>query len=248
MKTYLKRGWLVLLWLGCAVVACGAGSGLRWDEMEKSRQAKRGEREAVFVFTATNKTDHPVEIVHTATSCHCTLAEAPRKPWIIAPGATEALRVVVDLTSRRGMLNKTIYVETNEGEDSLLVHVDVPPPPEIQREMNQDVARADRQAVLRGDCASCHVAPAVGKKGGELFLAACMVCHGAPNRASMVPDLMVPTVQRDAAYWEKVVREGKADSLMPAFSKEHGGFLDDEQVRSLVEFLVANLPKEPVKL
>ena len=156
------------------------------------------------------------------------------------------MRVVVDLTSRRGMLNKTIYVETSEGEQTLLVHVDVPPPPEIQREINQDLARTDRQAVLRGDCASCHVAPAVGKKGAELFVAACGICHTAPNRASMVPDLMQPTVKRDAAYWETMIREGRDKTLMPAFEQARGGSLDDGQIKSLVAYLLENLPTEPV--
>lgn len=246
MRGVVSKWWLIVWWCGTAGALLAAPKGLEWDALEKSYTAKVGEGEAVFSFNLKNVSDHPIEIVRTATSCHCTVAEAPRKPWIVAPGASEQLRVVVDLTSRRGFLNKTIYVETSEGEESLLVHVEVPPPPEIQREMNRDVAMADRQAVLRGDCASCHVAPAAGKKGAELFVTACGICHTAPNRASMVPDLMLPTVKRDAAYWETMIRDGREKTLMPAFATARGGFLDDEQVKSLVAFLLANLPVEPV--
>lgn len=222
-------------------------AGLEWDALEKSYSAKVGEEEAVLSFNATNRTDHPVEIRSTATSCHCTVAVPPRTPWIIAPGATESLAVTVDIRSRRGGLTKTIYVDTTEGEELLLVHVQVPPPPAIQREMNLMTAQADRQAVLRGDCASCHVTPTVGKHGAELFQTACAICHGSEHRATMVPDLAVAKVRRDSAYWEKWVREGAKDTLMPAFDRAHGGPLDDGQIKSLVEYLVAHLPSEPTE-
>jgi len=142
-------------------------------------------------------------------------------------------------------LTKTIYVQTSVGEQSLLVHVQVPTPPALQREMNTMLAQADRQAVLRGDCASCHVAPTVGKTGAELFAAACLICHGAEHRATMVPDLKVPTVHRDAAFWSEWIRHGKEGTLMPAFAKNEGGSLDDEQIDSLVAYALANLPTEP---
>ncbi len=248
MKLFFVRGCMLgWILLAGAVAVRGAASALTWDALEKSHTAAREDREAVFVFTVTNKSDHPVEIQRTETSCHCTVAAPPRTPWIIAAGASDQLRVVVDLTNRRGFLNKTIYVETSDGEAELLVHVEVPPPPDIQREMNRDVALADRQAVLRGDCASCHVKPAIGARGAELFAAACMICHTPIKRASMVPDLMAPKEKRDAAYWEKIIREGRPKTLMPAFAKENGGFMDEAQVKSLVDFVMAHVPQEPVK-
>lgn len=246
----MKRKFVWAFALILPLLARGIDTGphtLTWDAFEKSYVAKPGEEEAKFTFTATNKSDHPIRIVRTATSCHCTAAVQPRDPWIIEPGTSDELSVLVDLRSRRGGLTKTIYVETSDGEEMLLVHVQVPPPPAIQREMNMMLAQADRQAVLRGDCATCHVAPTVGKHGAELFTAACLICHGAVHRASMVPDLMQPKTARDAAYWEKWVREGGEGTLMPAFAKEHGGPLDDEQIKSLVDYLTTNLPKEPVK-
>jgi mono/diheme cytochrome c family protein len=243
-----KWGWLLLFVLPFAVRGIDTGPhALVWDAFEKSYAAKPGEEEAAFTFIATNKSDHPVRIVRTATSCHCTAAVQPRDPWIIEPGASDELRVLVDLRSRRGGLTKTIYVETSDGEDMLLVHVQVPPPPAVQREMNMMMAQADRQAVLRGDCATCHVAPTVGKKGAELFATACLICHAAAHRATMVPDLMKPATARDAAFWQKWIREGGEGTMMPAFAKAHGGPLDDGQIESLVEYLVTNLPTEPVK-
>lgn len=219
---------------------------LVWDALEKSYEATAGQEEAEFFFLAKNVSDQPIEIIDVATSCHCTAAMIPRKPWILAPGAEEKLRVVVDLRSRRGTLTKTIYVDTSAGPEQLQVFVKVPPPPAIQREMNQMLAQADRQAVLRGDCATCHVAPTVGKHGAELFATACLICHGASHRASMVPDLMQPKTARDAEFWEKWIRSGAEGTLMPAFAKSAGGPLEDEQIKSLVAYLLANLPTQPV--
>lgn len=243
---------LVLLWVASvlsgafAATATDKSPALVWDALEKHYEANAGEAEAEFFFVAKNVSDHPVEITDVATSCHCTAAMIPRKPWILAPGAEEKLRVVVDLRSRRGTLTKTIYVETSAGPEQLQVFVKVPPPPAIQREMNQMVAQADRQAVLRGDCATCHVAPTAGKQGAELFATACLICHGAAHRASMVPDLMQPKTARDAEFWEKWIRNGGEGTLMPGFSKAAGGPLEDEQIKSLVTYLLANLPTQPV--
>lgn len=229
---------------------CGAGwaepsTHLEWDAIERGYSATPADKEAVFVFHATNRTAAPVEIKSVGTSCHCTVATPPRKPWIIAPGATDDLTVRVDLLSRRGGLTKTIYVETSLGEDQLMVHVRIPPPAAARREMNFLAAQADRQAVLKGDCASCHVTPTIGKVGAELFTTACVICHAAENRATMVPDLRVAKVHRDAAYWDKWIRLGGEGTLMPAFSRAHDGSLDDEQIQSLVEYLVAHLPTDP---
>jgi mono/diheme cytochrome c family protein len=91
------------------------------------------------------------------------------------------------------------------------------------------------------------VEPTVGKMGAELFQTACLICHGAEHRASMVPDLAVAKTSRDAAYWEKWIREGANETLMPAFDRSRGGSLDEEQIKSLVEYLSATMASQPAK-
>lgn len=254
--TDMNRCFAGLVWrvAGLLLAACGVGgaslgaageSGLKWEVLEKSYSAKAGEEQTEFSFGFTNASSEPVEIQSATTSCRCTAAIMPRQPWVIEPGASDTLRVVVDLRSRRGGLTKTVYVGTNRGEELLLVHVQVPPPPAVQREMNLMTAQADRQAILRGDCATCHVAPTVGKMGGELFQTACQICHGAEHRATMVPDLTQPKGPRDAAYWEHWIRHGAEGTLMPGFAKANGGPFDDEQIASLVAYLTEHLPKGP---
>jgi hypothetical protein len=54
-------------------------------------------------------------------------------------------------------------------------------------------------------------------------------------------------VVRDAAYWEKWIREGGEGTLMPAFAKAQGGPLDDAQVSSLVRYLTEHLSPKAEK-
>lgn len=226
-------------WLGIAAAWAveATVAGIEWDALEQRIEAEAGQVNAEFLFRLKNTGAEPLEILSLSTSCSCTAAIMREQPWMIAPGASEELRVVMDVRSRRGGLTKTVYVMTNRGEQLLLVHAKVPPPAAVQREMNMIMAQADRQAVLRGDCARCHVAPAEGKHGKELFEAACQICHGAEHRASFVPDLAVAKEARDAAYWENWIRRGAEGTMMPAFAKEHGGSLDEGQIDSLVEYL-----------
>ena len=127
----------------------------------------------------------------------------------------------------------------------MTVNVIIPVPTDEVREGNRLLATADRQAVFRNDCASCHAAPTKGLKGGELFVAACVICHGSDRRASTVPDLHVAKEKRDTAFWLKWIREGKEGTLMPAFSSKRGGPLSDEQMATLAEYLAKNLPTGP---
>jgi mono/diheme cytochrome c family protein len=218
---------------------------LVWDALVKTLDAKAGETVAECEFRVTNKSDAPVEIVQLRPSCGCTLADMPATPWILEPGASGSFRATVDFRGKHGKFSKTIHVHAAPGTQMLTVVVNIPEPDDATRLRNQQLALADRQGVFRGDCASCHAAPAAGKTGGELFLAACAICHMAPHRASMVPDLSIAREPRDAAYWQKWIAEGREQTLMPGFAQKHGGPLTDEQIRTLVEFALASLPTQP---
>jgi len=218
-----------------------------WDTMEITHDAQPDEREVTVTFNFRNASDQPVEIHNIVTSCHCTVVRPHPNPWVIPPGASEKLEAVVDVRSRRGGLSKRIYVGSSAGEQKLVVHVNVPVPPAAKREMNLQLAQLDRQVVLTGDCASCHVTPALGKTGQDLFAAACLICHtDDTHRATFVPDLHVARVRRDAEYWRKWISDGAPGTLMPGFAKEHGGFLERDEIDALVAHLLATLPTEPV--
>jgi mono/diheme cytochrome c family protein len=220
---------------------------LVWDAVEKTIEARPGDGAAEFMFDVTNKGARAVTIQSTQTSCGCTVAELPSLPWTLAPGASSVMKVTVDFSGKDGWLAKSVTVASSEGSQTLYVTVKIPPPDEAQRARNRQLAMANRQAVFRNDCASCHAAPLGTKLGRDLFKVACEVCHASPRRASMVPDLAVAREPRDAAYWAKWIAEGREGTLMPAFAAEHGGPLTREQIASLVDFALEQLPTEPRK-
>jgi mono/diheme cytochrome c family protein len=110
------------------------------------------------------------------------------------------------------------------------------------RTRNMQIAHADPQAVFRGDCANCHSKPTLGKKGEELFTAACAICHESDQRAVLVTDLHALKQTPTKAYWEAWIRNGKVGSMMPAFALEKHGPLSNEQIDSLVDYLMTEFP------
>ena len=111
---------------------------------------------------------------------------------------------------------------------------------------NMELAKADRQAVFKGDCRSCHVDKGVAKLGKELYDADCGICHDSHIRAAMVPDLRAPKTTRDQAYWVNWITYGRPGSMMPAFGEKDGGPLSKEQIDSLVAYLSKEFPQAPV--
>jgi len=116
------------------------------------------------------------------------------------------------------------------------------------RTRNVEMAKADRQAVFKGECATCHAIPSHGKQGEELFQSACAICHESSHRAAMVPDLAVvkPNTKRNQAYWLAWITSGRAGTLMPAFSNEPqlGGPLTSDQIDHLAAYLTIKYPSE----
>lgn len=225
--------------------ALAMASGLRWREPQRHHDAPVGEHAWTTRFTFANPTAETVTIRSIQPSCGCTSPSVPHLPWNIAPGAAEHLDVTVDFTGKEGELTKTIAVITDRGTDTLELTLTVPPPDPAmarRREQNRTIARADPQAVFRGDCARCHAEPAHDLTGADLYVAVCAVCHDSPHRASMVPLLGMPGLSRDPAFWRATITDGRPGKLMPAFARAHGGPLSDAQIDSLVDFLRRAFP------
>jgi cytochrome c553 len=221
---------------------------LVFDAESKTLEAKAGETNLTFTFKFTNATPAEVTIERVQTSCGCTTTRLPAMPWKVAAGTNGEFAVVADLRGKRGLFSKMVYVYTSQGFKALNVKVNLPEAPPgagAERMRNLQLAVADRQAVLKGDCARCHVDPGTGKRGRELYLAVCGVCHEAEHRASMVPNLRTLPHPTDAEHWNNWIRHGKEGTLMPAFSPTEGGPLSEEQIASLVNYLVEHVPSRP---
>ncbi len=226
---------------------------LAWDSDFKQLTAKPGEEFVLINFALTNMAREALTIRAVRPSCGCTLAEIPPVPWVLNPGSDGVIKTKVDLKGKRQMVSKSITVDTSHGYKILSFRV-VIPEPTLQfagaagqdRARNTAIASADRQAVFRGECASCHVEPAVGKTGLALYTAACGICHEGDHRAAFVPDLRQLKVATSPEYWLQSIVNGKPGSLMPAFAKQLGGPLTDPQIQSLVEYLSASMkPVQP---
>lgn len=220
---------------------------IAWDSLMKTDDATNGQDFARFVFSFTNLTAANVVILNVHPSCGCTTAELPPVPWTIPAGSNGQIKVAVNLAAKSGTLFKTVNVSTDQGSKMLTLRISIQPPPvvtlsEADRAKGVAMAQADRQAIFKGDCASCHLNKIEGKFGQPLFAAVCAVCHEAANRASMVPDLHNLKDPTSVEFWRTWITAGKAGTLMPGFATSQGGPLSDMQIASLAAYLNAVIP------
>jgi mono/diheme cytochrome c family protein len=223
-------------------------SVIAWDADNKEVTVKGGTPEARFTFSLTNLSSSNVTIRAVQTSCGCTAAHLPAMPWTLAAGTNSQFDVTMNLLGKIGMVTKTITISSDCGIKILFVKTTIEPAVTPvaaamgDRQKNQQLALADRQAVFKGDCAKCHVEPTVGKTGKELYAAACGICHDSEHRASMVPDLRALNHDTNPEFWKTMTEHGKPASLMPAFAVKEDGILTDAQIASLVDFLSKTVP------
>jgi cytochrome c553 len=243
-------------WIAAVGAATRTADRLQWDEPAKTYTAKAGDVAAHFVFMVKNVSGGDLTIDRVMSSCDCTVAKPPRDPWRMKPGDADKLDVLVDLRNKTpGTFFKDVDVLSGGETNVLTVSVTIPAdvtngmsPAMADRLFGQQLAGVDHQAVFKGNiCVKCHLVPAFGKSGENLFHVACGICHEASHRATMVPDLHALKTEIDTNYWQNWVAHGKAGTLMPGFAATDGGPLDDEQIKGLVNYLTNAFPR-PLKL
>jgi cbb3-type cytochrome c oxidase subunit III len=104
-------------------------------------------------------------------------------------------------------------------------------------------------------------------RGRVEYAEACAECHGADARGGFAPhpdpevdaawpapslhDVIVrydenPNIIEPEEYLEEQIRQGRPGTPMPAWSAEHGGGMVDQQIESIVRYLLAiQEPEEP---
>jgi hypothetical protein len=122
------------------------------------------------VTAITNTTPVSVTILDVHPSCGCTTVELPPRPWTIPPGGHGEFGVTVNLEGKIGTLLKAVTVSTDKGSKDLLLRITILPPvipnmTDADRARGVTMSKADRQAVFKDDCATCHVKPGEGKYG-----------------------------------------------------------------------------------
>ena len=224
---------------------------LTWDAIAKVHHAKLNELDIGFEFHFQNKTGGQIRIKRADSSCGCTVARLPNLPWIITAGQKGSIPVTMDIRGKSGVITKTISIVTDKGIIPLKARVTIGNTSKTltkrskeERAANLRAAVQNRQAIFQGKCADCHVKPTVGKQGKQLYATACGICHESKNRAPFVPDLRPLVNGKDKQYWQQWTTQSKPNTLMPAFAKEHGGSLDEKQIKTLVAYLVRIFPRE----
>ncbi len=231
--------------------AFGAGrqtsaNPLVWDAMTKKYSATETEAKHEFIFTVKNSGNNEVIIRAVQPSCGCTIAKLPKTPWPLQPGESGDVSAVVNFDEKTGTFTKLLTVVSTAGNQILNMELSVPvTEASMNRAKNRETSITNRQAVFQQDCAKCHVQPAIGKTGEDLYKAACAICHESPHRASMVPALNDLNKKTYPTYWKYWMVNG-GHHLMPAFAKTKGGFLTDEQIDSLVTYLDKKFPSPSV--
>jgi len=235
---------------------------LSWQSEFEETNAPAGAKEAHFIFNFKNASSNSITITQVRPSCGCTTAQLPPLPWTIQPGTGGHIGVTVNINGKFGTLFKGVVVSTGRGSQVLNVKINILQPAmqkqaslatgntnqpadvtsqaafDPNRERGIQMSKVDRQAIFKGDCASCHVNPGVGKYGKELYDSVCGVCHESPNRATMVPDLHHLKVPTSVDFWQTWITHGKSGTLMPAFGQTEGGPLTQSQINSISQYLV----------
>ena len=221
-----------------------------WDGLIKSADATNEQEFVNFTSCFTNVATNALTILSVHPSCGCTTAELPLVPWLIPPGGNGTMKLSVNLQGKAGTLFKSVNISTDKGSKALMLRINILPPPppkplsEAERAKGVAAAKIDRQAVFKGDCASCHLKKSEGKYGQQLFEIVCAICHEANPRATMVPDLGNLPPPTNEEFWRVWITAGKAGSLMPAFASSQGGPLNDLQIASLAAYLNAVHPSK----
>jgi mono/diheme cytochrome c family protein len=223
---------------------------MAWSSLLQATNAAADQDFVRFTFGFTNITAGSVTILSAHASCGCTQPELPPLPWTIPAHGTGEFSATVNLEGKNGVLFKSVTVSTDKGSKELWMRITMLPPvvrtlTDAERARGVEMATADRQAVFKDDCATCHAKPAEGKYGQALYQAVCTVCHEAEHRASMVPDLHNLKVPTNEDFWRTWIAQGKPGTLMPAFSTAEGGPLSDMQIATIAAYLNYTIPSQP---
>jgi mono/diheme cytochrome c family protein len=222
---------------------------MAWDATMKSTNVPANAQQAHFTFSFQNVSTDTVTIAVVHPSCGCTTAQLPPLPWSIPAGSNGEIGVTVNVAGKFGTVVKSVHVGTDKGSRDLIVQITMLPPvipvlTDADRVRQMAIAKVDRQAVFKNDCATCHVKNGDSRYGKALFDADCGICHEAEHRASMVPDLRQLKVPTNNDFWRIWIEHGKPGTFMPAFAMGDGGPLTDMQIASLVNYLGATIPSK----
>lgn len=146
----------------------------------------------------------------------------------LKPGEKGEIKVTVDIRGKFGKIMKTVQVSTND-----------PQRPQTTLSMTMTVKdlihmKKYRAAeIFNGPCKGCHVDRGRSRKGFDLFLNDCKMCHDAGRSASPLAQMRL----KPKEDIEKAIRHGVEKTSMPGWDIRQGGPLGEDEIRSLVDYI-----------
>ena len=177
-----------------------------------------------YTFYFENKGIADLWIKEVTTSCGCTAALVSASQ--IKPGERGELKVSYDSQGRAGSVTRTITIVSNDPVEpvkELTITATVDPSMHTSFDVNE--------SLFSEKCGGCHFNPASNKQGKELYDAVCTFCHG--RTASALDGLKV--IDRDNL--DNKIKNGIKGTEMPAWIKDLGGTLNEDEVRSLIGYI-----------
>jgi len=231
---------------------CGMASGIAWlfaahplaaqpriqfNQLRYDAGVVYDGAEVVHVFPFENVGDEPLHILSAEVSCGCTEATVVGSD-VVPAGRGGEIRVATDTTGKRGRFTKEIDITSDDPVQRVTTVI-------LTGRVIKDVSAHrghDLQGVIFGKrCGSCHGSPAAGLQGEDLYDAVCAFCHGDHGHGGGAMALKRLSYLREvnAEGLAAAIGNGRPEDGMPGFHRHVGGPLDDAQIASLVETILA---------
>jgi cytochrome c553 len=183
-------------------------------------------------FDITNAGDEVLVIEEIGATCGCTVTDYLSGE--LAPGEKVTIHFQVFSRGKSGNIRKGIKISTNDPDNRKIwvyAHLNV---------KLQEHQQMDHSAVFKGECGTCHAQPAKNLMDEALFEAVCFMCHGHHGLGGLAKELndFEYVSQHDEEYFRTIISSGMENTSMPAFSKQHGGPLNEAQIESLVQLII----------
>jgi hypothetical protein len=146
----------------------------------------------------------------------------------LKPGEKGKIKVAVDLRGKMGNIVKTVQVSTNDPQrprTTLILKMRV--------KDRIHMKKYGATEIFRGSCRGCHIERGKSKRGLDLFLSDCIMCHNAGRNALPLARMRA----KPRKEIEKAIRKGVEKTSMPGWDARHGGPLTGEEIRGLIDYI-----------
>jgi len=177
-----------------------------------------------------NSSGQAIKILSVDTGCGCTVARLDKKE--ILPGEEVALILSIDVTGKRGAIEKKVTIKTSEGLHTITINL------KVMKRVEGHSEGLFQKKIFAPPCADCHSRDEE-KTSKALFSAICAFCHGPHGSGASAPALtrlsFLRSVNDDQLF--DIIAEGREGKGMPAFLISNGGPITKKQIKSLIPYL-----------